>query len=390
MTRRTEIDTLRGILLFVMALTHLPTRFSRYADQPLGFVSTAEGFIFLSAFLAARGYSHLLKNGQVAEIRRRARARALRLYYWHLGMLALVFTLGAGFAYVTGRPGLSNLLSVFFADPFAALLGAAVLAYQPPLLDILPMYIAFLALTPAVLAASAREGWGKVLTLSVLVWLFAQFNGRSLLFGAFTSLVGWPLPLESLGAFDWLAWQIVWIAGLATGLNASVLADRFARMGNDRLPLLIGATALTCVFFIWRHRGAGAAVDVWSDIAVNKWHLGILRIVNFAVIAVFVGHFVVPLLKSSQLGWLARLGRASLPVFCAHVVACLVSVALIVDGSTVQQLRYEWLMIGGTLAAMFIVAAKAASRSQARHAELSDTSSVWPHIAPRARVGSLD
>ena len=56
MSRRTELDSLRGLLLLLMALTHLPTRMSAYANQPLGFVSAAEGFVFLSAFLAGRSY----------------------------------------------------------------------------------------------------------------------------------------------------------------------------------------------------------------------------------------------------------------------------------------------------------------------------------------------
>lgn len=51
MTRRLDIDALRGLMLVLMTFTHLPTRFASPLGQPLGFVSSAEGFVFLSAFM---------------------------------------------------------------------------------------------------------------------------------------------------------------------------------------------------------------------------------------------------------------------------------------------------------------------------------------------------
>ena len=50
--RRPELDALRGIFLVWMTLTHLPTVASIYVNQPFGFVSGAEGFIFLSVWHA--------------------------------------------------------------------------------------------------------------------------------------------------------------------------------------------------------------------------------------------------------------------------------------------------------------------------------------------------
>jgi len=44
--RRPELDALRGLFLVWMTLTHLPTRFSDFVNQPIGFVSSAEGFVF--------------------------------------------------------------------------------------------------------------------------------------------------------------------------------------------------------------------------------------------------------------------------------------------------------------------------------------------------------
>src|SRR6478752_1346649 len=52
MKRFTEFDVLRGVLLLMMSVDHSPSSLRRFTDQPLGFFSTAECFVFVSAFLA--------------------------------------------------------------------------------------------------------------------------------------------------------------------------------------------------------------------------------------------------------------------------------------------------------------------------------------------------
>ena len=52
MKRLIEFDVLRGILLIMMIVNHSPSSLRRLTDQPLGFFTTAECFVFVSAFLA--------------------------------------------------------------------------------------------------------------------------------------------------------------------------------------------------------------------------------------------------------------------------------------------------------------------------------------------------
>ena len=54
--RQIELDWLRGLMLVLMTITHLPTWFSSHVGQPFGFVSAAEGFVFLSAYLVGTVY----------------------------------------------------------------------------------------------------------------------------------------------------------------------------------------------------------------------------------------------------------------------------------------------------------------------------------------------
>ena len=142
--RKPELDALRGLFLVWMTLTHLPTRFSDLVNQPFGFVSSAEGFVFLSALLVARLYIHQAVQDE-AGLRIKLWRRALKIYGYHLLMLTLAFTVAAGLAVTTHRTAIYNLLNFYIAHPLVAVVGSLLLLYCPPLLDILPMYVIFLA-----------------------------------------------------------------------------------------------------------------------------------------------------------------------------------------------------------------------------------------------------
>ena len=173
--RRPELDALRGLFLVWMTLTHLPTHLSDLVNQPFGFVSSAEGFVFLSALLVARLYIRKAAEDENA-LRTRLWKRALRIYGYHLILLALAFTIAAAFAVTRHKVAITNLLTFYLAHPVPAILGSLLLIYCPPLLDILPMYVIFLLLTPYALAYAARRGWRGILIVSGTIWLLAQFG----------------------------------------------------------------------------------------------------------------------------------------------------------------------------------------------------------------------
>src|SRR4051794_39677505 len=76
MQRRTKLDWLRGLMLVLMTITHLPTWFSAHVGQPFGFVSAAEGFVFLSAYLVGSVYSHIGNTRGYAAMRNTLWTRA--------------------------------------------------------------------------------------------------------------------------------------------------------------------------------------------------------------------------------------------------------------------------------------------------------------------------
>src|SRR4051812_24501978 len=56
-TRLTHVDTLRGVLLVLMAINHIPSDLRAVTDHPLGFMSAAEGFVFMAGLMAGYVYT---------------------------------------------------------------------------------------------------------------------------------------------------------------------------------------------------------------------------------------------------------------------------------------------------------------------------------------------
>src|SRR6202011_541714 len=93
--RQTELDALRGLMLMLMTLAHLPTQARVVTNQQLGFVTEAEGFVFLSAFLTGRIFGRIANESGFAAVIRRLWTRAPRLYGYHLFLLGIAFTVVA-------------------------------------------------------------------------------------------------------------------------------------------------------------------------------------------------------------------------------------------------------------------------------------------------------
>ena len=161
--RLPELDMLRGFLLLWMTLTHLPTRVSIVSNQMVGYVSSAEGFIFLAAFLTGQVQFRTKSKYGPSIALRKLFQRVGRIYRYHLALLAFAFTFGPAAAAIWHPLAIRNLLDFYLLRPVEAFAAAVMLAYNPPLFDILPIYIVFMLLTPLLLRAAGRVGWGAVL-----------------------------------------------------------------------------------------------------------------------------------------------------------------------------------------------------------------------------------
>jgi hypothetical protein len=362
MRRRIELDAARGAMLLWMTLTHLPTLISTYANQPFGFVSGAEGFIFLSALFTGRIYSLIAEQNGYPAMARQLWVRAVRLYAYHVILLGFAFVVVAHLAAAGNRPALHNLLDFYFAAPKQAVIYGALLIYRPPLLDILPMYITFLLLTPLALAGAKKVGWRPLLGAGLTLWLLAQFGLRQMAFDLVTRITGSGIPLSATGSFDLFAWQWMWLVGLYCGVRWSkndLPVERWAKQ------LLAPALVIVPILLILRYsvgRGVELGIfEVWFD----KWHLGAVRIVNFAAIAALLVQFQ-SLMKALAVRPLVNLGQASLQVFCAHLLFCFIGLAILGDATVVNG-WHETMLVTTTFVGLFLTSRIFAKKEQ-KHA----------------------
>jgi hypothetical protein len=310
MKRFIEYDVLRGGLLLMMIVDHSPSALRRFTDQPLGFFSTAEGFVFVSAFLAGLLFRKRAEEQGFAAARAASIHRAGRIYRAHLATLCFAFILGSFF--LPELPGLKNLLDRYLMNPWAAIGGSLALLFRPPLMDILPMYILFSFLTPVAFRAAQRWGWKTVLFGSFSFWAIAQTHVRDLLVHASRDL-----PFVQLGPFDLLCWQFLWVAGLFVGQRFLQGKSLLPAPGFSR-PVFV---LLAIVFLTWRWSSIDGHPDpVTQSWLFDKWHLGPLRLINFAVTASVVATFLKYVYRwEESLRPLSLIGRHMLPVFCCEI-----------------------------------------------------------------------
>jgi hypothetical protein len=364
-----QLDTLRGFLLVWMTLTHLPTRISPYSNQVVGYVSAAEGFILLAAILMGRIY----ENAPREKLWR----RVIRIYGYHLALLAFAFSVCAAAAVYFHRIPLQNLLDFYLQHPRQALIAAPALIYNPPLLDILPMYIVFMLVTPLLLRIAEKRGWAAVLLGSGSLWLLAQFHLREWIYAG-AAHFGFPIPLREMGAFDWSGWQFLWSIGLCLG--SAKAAGLFSKVRVPRSVVLLSA-AIAAILFLCRHTNfellTGPAI---FDALVNKWRLGIFRLIDAAAIGVLLVRFGSPLAATRVGTRLAVLGRASLEVFSAHLVFCIIFLGLATGPDATFTVWQDAIVLVVTLTGLFLVAS-----AVDKHRKLARAAIVQCESAPLLR-----
>lgn len=306
--RDLRFDTLRGLLLVCMTVNHLPTELRRVTDQSLGVFSAAEGFVFLSGLMAGWIYTRRLRRDGPEGLWNAAMARSKSIYLWHVGSFLAAFLC----VQLTGRLlGFCSTTSprLFVEHPFTSLGLGFSLLYQPGLLDLLPMYCAFVLLLPAVLRAlEAGKRW-LVLGLSTLVWAAVQVAPQ----GASA-----PLYFINTGIFNLFAWQLLFVAGIALG-HARATPGPHVTRPNRWVVAAAAALALYCVCLQKAHWA-----PLWPDrlygVLLNKPALGLLRMADFGCVAYLVS--LVGARFPALLSWrpLALLGRHSLLVVATQSV----------------------------------------------------------------------
>ena len=327
-TRRDHrLDVLRGLALITIFINHVPDSvYEDWTSRNFGFSDAAEGFVLMSGIATGLAYAGGFQPGRAFEAAMRVWRRARKLYLVHLLItgLALVI-LGLGhFGFGTEElSGRVNYIAIVERPLETILVGLPTLGHQFAYFNILPLYCVLLLVAPAFILIGRRSVWAMI-CVSALVWAAAGMFRLNL--PNFPNEGGW--------FFNPLAWQLVFVIGVAGGMRA--------REGRSLVPanpwLFVAALAFLVFSGIWVVAEAGglpggAHVPFFIG-GFDKSFLPLPRLLHVLALAYVLVNmrWLDRLLGSWPFGPVDTLGRNSLPVFATGSV---IAIALQVVGEVV-------------------------------------------------------
>jgi hypothetical protein len=302
------IDLLRGFCLSIMTIDHLPhTVVEKLTWQTFGFVSAAEGFVFLSGLVTGMVYGRAAESVSFSAVLRKAYRRVRTIYLSNaLYVTCIILAALAGF----------NALGTGYVAGWQLWLKAMLFMATPAESGILRLYFLLFLAIPAIILALNRNRFFYVVIISTLLWALAAFGlGMS--------------AIRQTHGFDVVSWQVLFVAGLAFGLPRSYIRMRLPSSNS----WMVTASVLVCGFFAVRHLPTLIAPLSSYFQWLSDWRrtLAVGRLVNFAALAyvVFRMRRHISKLSGTFIGhFLVFLGRHSLPVFMWSICVSTICVAM--------------------------------------------------------------
>ena len=337
-SRDLRIDMVRGVAIVFVILNHInvASLFQLSSQEALGPVSGAELFVVLSGVVLGMVYRKRMERADLLAATGALLGRAFKLYRTALAVLVSIFLVtllpgvdgqvvttftdqGTGRSYET-YPNMERLLD--YPVPGYVLRDIALLRVGPFQFNIMGLYVALLALAPLVVAALRRR---LVIPLLAVSW------------GLYVVNTVWPVNLVASqfeDPFPLLAWQLLFVHGLAAGWYRHQLLRFYSTRIGKLLLVVIVLAQVAMAVFSWTNPYLSNAYDVRLALLpdqtfyalYNTWFvrpaLGLGRVVDVALLLVTLFAAMTAFWKpiSSLLGWfLIPIGQATLYVFVLHV-----------------------------------------------------------------------
>ena len=327
-----RLDLYRGFALWLIFLAHIPgTVFNRITPWNYGFSDPAEVFIFVSGYANAYVYGRVMEQrgfvvGGAQIVRRAFEAYVAQIFLF-------VILIGEVFWLSRGSHALDDVVNIriLHERPDESILAAMQLKFMPVNMNVLPLYVVVLAVSPAVLWLLRKM---PALALALAAAVYAAAN----LFG-----LNFPSFPRGYWYFNPLAWQFLFVLGAWCGLGA---ADWVWSLARSRLVLILSAVYAVSVFVVflaWNSLKLGALVPEWGLYAFGKTNLGVLRLLHFLTLAIVADWLIPrdwPPLTWRVLRPLILCGQHSLEVFCLGVTLAFVGQVAAVEapGSAIIRL----------------------------------------------------
>ncbi|WP_207459244.1 OpgC domain-containing protein [Azospirillum sp. SYSU D00513] len=343
MNRSDVLDGLRGYFLVFMMVNHFVVAggvlLAKLNHAEFGFVQDAQGFVFLSGLVAGLYYARVYTQRSPAAARQRLWSRAIELYLYTVGVIAIVT---AAIALIPGAAEpLAGFLGHLSGREPGTILAALLLLHSPTFTDLLIQYILYLAATPFLLRLILNGHARTVAFGSVAAWASVQTGLHLPFLAAIDALLGGMTPgLAVRGPFNPLAWQILYVSGLLAGCavqRGTFDAERWFPVARPPLlvPALVTVLACACWHLALANGLVGPAVEAHFLRHVNRTEFSLVYLANFAALAYVIAWLLIAGHRSDHpvaawtgqflhrlftLPFLRLLGRHSLHVYLFHVL----------------------------------------------------------------------
>jgi hypothetical protein len=315
--RDRAVDVLRGLAIVLMITSHVGarSRVNTLLHLPL-WIFALGLFVGLSGFVVGMRARATQTAGARGHLR-----RAGQLWLVHCVLTLSVLAIHE----LTGRlsaPSISEL-----GGMVPALLGVLTLYVQPlDYMNILPLFIAFFAATPVLIAQLQRGRAAACLGVSTALWATSQLYPH---WSRYTHPTSWP----ELGALA--AWQLAFVLGVVLGHERPRLD---AWLAGRRTALVRSAAAVVAAIFALAQlqrtalQSFGLRLPPQWQWLVSKSELGPVALV-YMVGLLFLGYQALRSLARRHertLDWFApleTLGRRSLYAFLVHLPLALAASA---------------------------------------------------------------
>ena len=325
--RDLRLDAFRGLALCFIFLDHIPDNVLAWLTlRNYGFSDTTEVFVFVSGYTCMLAYGGALRGQGWPTTVTRAQRRGWEIYVAFLllliAYLAVIWAVGGGSRYLDETD-----TAIFFQNPGAAIIHAALMQYTPVNTDILPTFVLLHLGFPGLLWLLTRNA-AVALAASLLLYVLVQ---------AF----GWNLPAWPQGGwfFNPLAWQALFVFGAWYVYEG---ADRLRTIVQSRAALLLAMLYLAfslAVALSWQFKALeGFMPDALSKLIypIDKSNLSPLRLLHFLALAIVVVRLTSRQWRGLMKLWMRamiRCGENSLAMYCFGVLLSFMGHAVLVEFS---------------------------------------------------------
>jgi len=328
--RDVRIDWLRGLAMTCVIVNHskLWSLLSWFSYERFWVVTAAEVFVVLSGVVLGMVYGRrLARDGWRAVVRGLGR-RALFLYSMFVGVTVSVLALAALGVDVGSLVPSDPETAAWFLAPNTMTMSAwrdvLFMRAGPWAFEIIGLYVWLVAAALPCLLMLRHAGWRTVLAASWALYLWYRVDPHAMTMAGFES------------AFPLLAWQLLFVHGIAIGYHRGDVSAFFARLPAITPPVAVIITAGFTIFALcnpwtagppWLHLRVVSA-DGFASLYERYFTLSDLRIGRLLNLSIALPVAYVML---TQFWALARplekvfvvLGRRSLGAFVLHVYGLL-------------------------------------------------------------------